>query len=569
MPKTDNVLSALPLLADALGRKRGVRVHIGGDRAFTDGKNIYIPSLPLDAGKTVLNLARGYTDHESAHLRLTDFEVLKRANLSPIEKHLWNIIEDYAVERDLSALYPGCRQNFLWLIRHIFLEETDSCKEEERSPAECVFDWLLITLRSLAEPELDAERRRLEAGLSHDYPELLQGLESAVLAIPQNSADTKSRIAQARRIAECLKDYVNRQPDPLADNSHGQSAEQGRGQAGRGDHEDSKSSGDANLKGEDGDKSDHSSGESEPSYPLISPVQSLREALDDPSTLQARDIGAVTGALLENESKSFSDCKLVVAEAKPFHASRLSSQEIEEILRETKALRTRLGALLQSRVRIRNQTGRSGRVDTRLLARLSTANPRVFSRMAEKQGLDTLVHLLLDASSSMSGNRIRLACQACFAVAYALTKISGVNVAVTSFPNGVLNANDSKSWATVAQILTAKESLHSGFCFSTSGSTPMAEALWWLLQQMQNSQEERKIVLILSDGEPDSQKEAQRAVEAHRTAGHEVYGIGIATRAMSNLIGDHAKAVFDLQGLHQAIFEMLQGSLLKPCGERQ
>lgn len=154
MPRSENVISALPLLADALGRKRGVRVFIGGDRAFTDGKNIHIPSLPLNAGDELVNLARGWLDHESAHLRLTNFDALKKARLSPIEKHIWNIIEDYAVERDLAAIYPGCRQNFLWLIRHVFLKEGDSHNEIERPPAEQVLDWLLISLRSLAEPSL-------------------------------------------------------------------------------------------------------------------------------------------------------------------------------------------------------------------------------------------------------------------------------------------------------------------------------------------------------------------------------------------------------------------------------
>lgn len=555
MPKSENVISALPLLADALGRKRGVRVFIGGDRAFTEGKNIHMPSLPLNAGDELVNLARGWLDHESAHLRLTNFDALKKAKLTPIEKHIWNIIEDYAVERDLAAIYPGCRQNFLWLIRHVFLKEGDNQNEIERPSAEQVLDWLLISLRSLAEPELDAERNRLEAYLNRDYPKLLPELEPLVVAIPQNSADTVCRIAQAKRITQCLKAYAESELNLPAQNSYdGQSESAVQGEQGQmaGGSPSSESGGNYNITAKAG-----------PVQP--SPAKSLSELLADPSALQDRDIGTLAGSLLEGASKSSSSCKLTVAESKPSWADKLGDQEIAEIMKKTIALRTRICALLQSKVFSRNQTGRSGRVNSRLLSRLFTANPRVFSRTTEHKGLNTLVWLLLDASASMrNGERIRLACQACFAVAQALVKIPGVSVGATSFPNG--QSHEGNSWATVGQILSPKEKLHHRFAVPVSGNTPMAEALWWLLQQMQNSKEARKIVLILSDGVPDSPEETQRALETHRASGHEVCGIGIATQAMSNLLGARSRAVYDLEELPLAMFDMLQGTLLKQAG---
>lgn len=85
---------ALPRIAAILGRKYGVRVHIGGDRAFTDGRNIHIPGLPLDADAVALNLVRAYIDHESAHLRETDFEALRCVRMDSLTKHLWNMLED-------------------------------------------------------------------------------------------------------------------------------------------------------------------------------------------------------------------------------------------------------------------------------------------------------------------------------------------------------------------------------------------------------------------------------------------------------------------------------------------
>ena len=71
MTKTKHIIHSLPVIANALGRKYGVRVFIGGDRAFTNGKDIHIPALPIDADETVLSLARGYIEHvlnENIHI---------------------------------------------------------------------------------------------------------------------------------------------------------------------------------------------------------------------------------------------------------------------------------------------------------------------------------------------------------------------------------------------------------------------------------------------------------------------------------------------------------------------
>lgn len=131
MTNTSDVIRALPSIANALGRRYGVRVFIGGERAFTNGKDIHIPALPIDADETVLSLARGYIDHEAAHLRITDFEAVKTASLSQIERHIWNTIEDYMVERTISALYPGCATNLRWLSKYIFGPQSNEPRHEE------------------------------------------------------------------------------------------------------------------------------------------------------------------------------------------------------------------------------------------------------------------------------------------------------------------------------------------------------------------------------------------------------------------------------------------------------
>ncbi|MBB5144811.1 hypothetical protein HNQ38_002937, partial [Desulfovibrio intestinalis] len=117
MIRTKDVLNCLPLLASVLGDQYGVQVRIGGSEACTNGKVIQLPSLPMDCEPELLALARSFVDHESGHIRHTDFVVLKAANLDPVTFNLFNCLEDWRIEKKLSAIFPGCRQNLNWLIR--------------------------------------------------------------------------------------------------------------------------------------------------------------------------------------------------------------------------------------------------------------------------------------------------------------------------------------------------------------------------------------------------------------------------------------------------------------------
>lgn len=77
----------------------------------------------------------------------------------------------------------------------------------------------------------------------------------------------------------------------------------------------------------------------------------------------------------------------------------------------------------------------------------------------------------------------------------------------------------------------------------------------------------RKIILIISDGVPDNIDETKNAIAAHRSHGHEVYGVGIENRALEQLLdGKYARTIYDLNELAPAMFNMLRATLLKGQG---
>ena len=76
MLKPKDIMDCLPLLASVLGNQYGVTVEIGGSEAYTDGKTIHLPALPLDSEPELITMIKGYTDHESAHIRQAIHDIL-------------------------------------------------------------------------------------------------------------------------------------------------------------------------------------------------------------------------------------------------------------------------------------------------------------------------------------------------------------------------------------------------------------------------------------------------------------------------------------------------------------
>ena len=96
----------------------------------------------------------------------------------------------------------------------------------------------------------------------------------------------------------------------------------------------------------------------------------------------------------------------------------------------------------------------------------------------------------------------------------------------------------------------------------------MAEFLWWTLQEILAQKEQRKMLMIVSDGFPDNVRTAQEAIMALIAHDIEVYGIGIQTAAMTRLLPEkRSRTIYDLHDLAPAVFELLKSALLQIKGK--
>jgi cobalamin biosynthesis protein CobT len=579
MIDTRAVMRSLPLVASVLGRKYGVKVEIGGTDAYTDGAVIRLPSLPGDVPDTLLAMARGYLDHEAGHVRDTDFQALKAASLTPIEKHVWNTLEDHRVEHKLASIFPGCRQNFDWLIAHVFGTEA---QEEPSQPAAIILNWLLLEVRSWDVPALRNRKNALAGQVDAAFPGVRPKIEHVLKLVRTRCRSTQDAIAFAREIVRVLDEYANSTEKPVSPDQdepldvgseRNEQSPNGRSEQNDTDPQEENSTqsewGGESQQDEtpvDGDGHD-GGGSSDDTDVSTAPTANenhdqvrefVRDLLGAGEEGLPQSLGDILADALQATSRQSQEGAVTVAIPTPKKAAPLTETDVVEARQASMALRTRMQGLLQTKILARASSGRRGRLDTGQLHRLAVSDPRLFRTKAERTGIDTAVHILLDCSGSMV-RRIRLACCSCYAVASAL-EASKINVAVTAFPSSQL---PNGSYSTVAPVIMHGQKVHANLDLVPAGGTPMGEALWWVMQDMLPLNERRKLILVVTDGEPDSLECATQAIEQGGRAGFEIYGIGIASPGINVLLPGCSAVVTSMAELAPAIFTLLEAAILR------
>ena len=534
-----DILKSLPLIASVLGRQYGVQVSIGGTEAYTDGRTVHIPSLSLDADSEVLGFVRGYIDHEAGgHLRFTDFDALQAEYLFPIEKFLWNAIEDVRVERALSDIYPGCKSNLQWLARRIFVEEFKPAQD----PKTALMSYVLLTCRAWSVPAIEASRQIERQTVAQHYPQLLGKLDALLSQVRDNCPDTRAAIDYARQIAELIEEHQEPQQEeqaPGTEKADGQGQGQGQEPKAR-ESEEHEQESQSQAQGQDDSDT--------PTPNQCAPIRITEENLPKTFSEQLADrLGTVSAQTPEQE---------LIHSAIPVRQTPapLPEEEQRKALAETTGLRYRLQGMLQA-MRMRDTApSRHGRLCPHNLHRMFVGNPKVFRSDAPTPAVNTAVHVLCDCSGSMVGKPIRHARQACFAIAHALKTVPGINLGVTTFPA------QGETYS-VSPVLEHGKPFHRNFMFETTGSTPLTEALLWATQELCRQPEPRKILLLLSDGSPDNYLTCLQVIaEASRFV--ELYGLGIWDESIKKLLPDSSAIIYYLSDLSSALFNILQNTLI-------
>ncbi|HGL3854423.1 TPA: hypothetical protein ACKE3U_003750 [Klebsiella aerogenes] len=193
---------------------------------------------------------------------------------------------------------------------------------------------------------------------------------------------------------------------------------------------------------------------------------------------------------------------------------------------------------------------RRGRLHGPSLYRLSIDDDRVFRKLEIKRAVNSCVQIVIDMSGSMRGQKIKTACAAAYTLADALARIN-VKTMITGFTTSSMaipgKHDFNRSEALFLPIIKGWEAPISSkqtICNlgALAGTMILAEnidgeSILALLQHFSGRQEDRKIMIVLSDGSPAAQghglpehlkmvtKQIEQDTDIH------LLGIGILTDA--------------------------------------
>ncbi|GAC14996.1 VWA domain-containing protein [Aliiglaciecola lipolytica] len=539
--------NALPIVAAAYGEKFGVKVLIQGQDAFTDGERIVIPTANPD-DPHYQQIAWGYLAHEAAHIRHTNFDMVQKASSKPIRKAFLNIIEDVRIENELAKDYPGTRRSISQVIEYM-VDTQQMCVPEQLEPASNLQAWLLFRLRChfLGQKALTPLYQAVDERVRQLFPAAAMSRLSAMLTAVPSLGSTGEVLKLVDAIVAMLEDESRPPQDELdADNGNdiGQDAsnDSNNGSDSQTPEADSSATGDS-------DNSDQ--------------ADNLRQALEASAAQFEPDTFAQVAEVLSEQAEGHQGVTpLSLPQAEQ---AMLGDEAILTLsASESAQIRARLRGMVQSSQDNRNHAKRHGlRVATHRLAASQAGESRLFIQKQPRIAPNAAVHLLVDISGSMGkpigeGNRkyFHVANEAALALAMALEGIPGVVPAVSYFP-GIHQE--------VSIALLPKQSVrHRAACFDQKprGCTPMAQAMWFAANSLLAQKQKRKLMIVLTDGDPDDWAATHDIVDRCRRSGFELLGIGIQTRSVEKFF-PQSIVINDVKDLKRELFEVTQQLLVQ------
>lgn len=571
--KGNAFLSALPILANALADTLGVKVVMNAGHPRTNGDTIFLPGLDGDKPES-RKLGIGYVAHEGGHCRFSNFELIKL--MTTLEKHISNILEDIYIERSMAKVFPGAKIYLAEMVEALVATGFFSEVPDDATPAQLMQSFMLYRLRA------DVLEQEGVAGLADDAEAkakavipagMLTKLEALMFRV-EECENSKDVLDLARAIITMMEEEAKKeeeqeqQEQEEADQQQGQqdqSQQQGEGEESDAeqDGEGGQSSSGQDEGEDDGQQQEQQSGgngqesDDQAASEIIKSILSAGEEEGIKTTDQALE------EALGSVEEPYAASNVVPFRSKTYQRSNSSHIDIEaeknRVSGVSNALRTRTQSMLQAQTQaVKRSTMMGTKLNVKSLYR-AKLDGQVFQKTKEGIKIDTAIDILVDRSGSMSGPKIHLAMDAALAATMAFDR-PGVKTAVHAFP--FCEGEDSnvmlKHWdAQPASVIPAYRTI------GVDGSTPMAEAIMGACHELMCRPEARKVLLVVTDGDPDAMSSTKWVIDLARRSGAEILGIGIYTDAIRVFGQQWANNISDIEELPAAMIGMLESIMLK------
>ncbi|MFC5079623.1 von Willebrand factor type A domain protein [Vibrio thalassae] len=613
-----NLSKSIVIMSGVYANEFGIKIILNNKgKACTNGKEIHLPKPNLDC----LDLTWGYAAHEAAHNRFTDFSINPQSLPRPVE-HLLQTCEDTRIELEFIKLFPGCKKYFCALAEKVICLKDDH-PLDSIDQVLSVYCFHYVRGKLTGYPNWDEQLEEIEKFLFQKLGiSMMAGLTN-LLNKAKSLESTQESLDLAREIVDYLQASEGNSDSSGDDEEDGQDSDSsddggengqdsgssddggeggqdsgssddggesgqdsGSSDDGGEDGQDSGSSGDGGENGQDSGSSDDG-GESGQD---CGSSGDGGENGQDSDSLDDADVGSqILKAFLSGDSGSYveSDTGALTAEFLSQDENQEAMTEVEmydsgqgdimnvdvsditlksfeaNAVHATSSLRQGLLRLIQDQTRTQKiVTKRGRRLAKGKLHRLTCGNTRIFKRkFSERENVDVDVVVLADSSGSMNTN-IEHMKVATYAILDALERIDGANTAAYAFGYGSTDiAQIKKPNERFSNIVKGKIAT-----LQSWGGTPAAEAYWAAAHALFAMQGKKKVVVMITDGQPNSPSATKEMVKALQSEGITVICMGVGCGAIK------ARKIFnDVYGHNRWLvvedFEDLPSELLRVAKE--
>lgn len=585
MSNKRSIFNALPIVAAHYGQRFGVEVCVGDDNPGTDGTTIFVPNVPEDSPHK--NAVWGLLVHEAGHIRETCFSTWNSfdSKAEPLRQILLNAFEDVRIERSMVAKYPGVSRDIEAAIS--FGKERDwfaFCTEESPPGAvlqAAVLYWgrtyllgqSLVDYSKAADEvveklfpagvavRLDTLRRKVASTTS--TAECLE-LTDAVLRMLREEEDKEKSNVESQRAnqPDSSQDPSEQEDDAVGSNAsagdEGSSSSEAAADQGSSSDSTQTSSTDLGSAGQHPGAGSPSQSDASTLADMERKLAAIQRALNSGSNELLPDVFEQIKQDLVTEAQQgdSSYCSVPYAPTVVGNANA-GQQLLERVQSTTSKLRAQLLGLVQSHRLSKDRAAAAGRrIDGKRITRILSGDTRIFKQRVDRQEPNTAVHILADLSGSMQGQPEAIAREASLAIALALEGIPRVSPAVTYFSG----YSDDPVRSAVRHGESVKKNAHRFVEFSR-GTTPLAEGLWYAAFELSKLKEHRRMIVVITDGDPNNRGACDTVLKLCSNAGIELIGIGIRHHRIKQLF-DHSIVIDDVSELRSTLFQLMKDQLI-------
>lgn len=598
--KVHDIMHELQQTAGIFGRNQEASVIFEGTMAYTNGKEIVLPAIVQTIELTLeqAKVFRGYLDHEAGHLRHTNFPVFQEfceAN-SGEAKHIFNCLEDMRLERKVMEEYPGSRKNLRALSDALHPLDL---KEVKADPSR----FSGLNLQTVCAGILSEGRRDYgnpaNAELVSMLPEKIQEWSKKWIETVHTLTSQETMMLALE--IEKLLDSTSK--DKQKDNKS--SGGEGQGLDGDPSEFEFDKDGDPTKQHSPKDKcgkAKQTKDEVQVNSDFTNKISEWMESIEDQELPKVKARGKVPYRVLttrhdEVYTRNSVNSRRHFVHDKMKRGSPVGYETIKTSLGGTvTVMKAKLRrALMAVERRDWDYAREYGRLDTKRLVAATSGAPNVFKQPKDREELDTAVHLLVDLSGSMLGKKIEVAQKSITAFCECLEGTQ-IRYQVSGFSSGggghtneyerIFN-QARKSGKTFHRVEPTNHFIYKKFneplqvakgsvaCIreSAGGNNSDRDAVLWALNELQTCSQKRKVLMVLSDGQPlnDMLNEnsgngplvgaLKDAIDECTKAGVQCVGIGILTKHVRGLYPQSVsiEKVDDLSG---AIFGQLTNILV-------